>query len=56
MASRNATHSNPGWDKIDLVENVDEMFVCLLFSEVLDNRLTPGTYGISGVQNMDDNV
>ena len=50
------THSSPCGDEIDLVQDINEMLVCILLPEVLDNRLTPGTKRIPGVQNMNDDI
>ena len=50
------THSSPCRDEIDLVQDIDEMLVCLLLPQVLDNRLTPGTKRIPSVQNMNDDI
>ena len=54
--SRSTTHGNPGGDKIDLVQDVDQVLVRLLLSQVLDDRLAPGTDGVSRVQHVNDNI
>lgn len=50
------THSSPSRDKIDFVEDINEMLVCLLLPQILDNRLTPGTKRIPSVQNMNNDI
>lgn len=54
--SRITTHGNPGGDKIDLVQDVDQVLVRLLLSQVFDDRLAPGTDGVSRVQHVNDDI
>jgi hypothetical protein len=51
-----STYSSPGGHKIDLVQHVDEVLVCLFFSKVFDDRLAPCAERITGVQDMNDDV
>jgi len=51
-----STYGSPGGNKIDLVQDIHEMLVRLLLSQVLDNRLTPRTERIPSIENMDDNI
>jgi hypothetical protein len=50
------THCNPSWNKIDLVQNVNQVLVRLLLPDVLDDRLTPRSDRISRIEDVDDHV
>lgn len=53
---RGATHSYPGGDEVDLVEDEDDTLMCLLLLEEVKDGLAHGTHGIPGVEDVDDNV
>jgi hypothetical protein len=50
------TYSHPGWYEITLVEHKDEMLVWSLGFQVALNIATTGALGISGIQNVNDNI
>lgn len=50
------TYGNPGGNKVNLVEHIHKMFMCLFLSQVLDDGLTPRTQRISCIQNVDDDI
>lgn len=50
------THGNPGRHQVHLVQHVHQMLVRLLFTQVLDNRLTPCAERISSVEHVNNNV
>lgn len=50
------THSYPCGNKIDLVQHVDELLVCLFLPQELDDGLAPRAQGVPSIENVDDNV
>jgi len=53
---KSSTHGNPGRNKIDLVQHVDQLFVRLFLPQELDDGFTPGSHRIPGIEDVDDNV
>lgn len=50
------THGDPSRNKIDLVQDIHQMLVCLFLPQILHDGLTPCSERISGVQDMDDHI
>lgn len=50
------THCCPGRDQITFVEYEDNLLVALLFLQEIDDRVAASAKGISGIQNVHDNV
>jgi hypothetical protein len=50
------THRYPAGNQIDLVEDVDDLLLALLLGEVALNALAAGAEGISGIEDVQDDV
>lgn len=50
------TYGNPSGNEINLVKDINQMFMCLFLPQVLDDGLTPRTQRISCIQDMDNDI
>lgn len=50
------TYGHPSGNEINLVKDINQMFMCLFLPQVLDDGLTPRTQRISCIQDMDNDI
>lgn len=51
-----STHCYPCRDKIDLVQNINQLLVRLFLPQIINDRFTPCSKRVSSIENVNDNV
>ena len=47
---------DPAWHQVAFVNDKDDLFVCLFFLQILEDRLAHRSHGIAGVQYVENDI